>query len=330
MSEPTTFADQVDEVVDGVVHWTVQDDRINFRSDAYAVETPDGKVLIDPLPLSPEAAAALGKVAAICLTEGQHQRSAWRLRKRLGVPVWAPEGAHQIEETPDHWYVDGDILPGGVRAVETSGFGTVHCALFLEREAGVTVVFSGDLVVRDAAKVILTGLSQSTDFPVTKNAYQDELLAEQNAVLMQLLPLPHIPKKAQIEYSTYCGGTVKDAANGVYLMRSGDIVISGVTLSPDYPTTDGSVLNGDSDLFLTRLDTSRKPENQLVFSTLFGGSSGEGLCVGPVGNGFGEVYIGGDTFSDDLPGTGGTYDEFHDGVSYDAFVAGYYLGGLGD
>lgn len=189
---------------------------------------------------------------------------------------------------------------------------------------------SEGLVVRDAAKVILTGLSQSADFPVTKNAYQDELLAEQNAVLMQLLPLPHIPKKAQIEYSTYCGGTGRDAANGVYLMRSGDIVISGVTLSPDYPITDGSVLNGDSDLFLTRLDISRKPEKQLVFSTLFGGSSDEGLCVGPVGNGFGDVYIGGDTFSDDLPGTAGTYDEFHDGVSYDAFVARYYLGGLGD
>jgi len=149
MSEPTSFANQVNTVVPGIVHWTTQDDRIGFRSDAYAVETPDGKVLIDPLPLSPEAVDSLGKVAAICLTEGQHQRSAWRLRKRLGVPVHAPEGAHDLEGAPDHWYADGQELPGGLRAIDTPGFGTVHCALILERETGGPVLFSGDLVVRE-------------------------------------------------------------------------------------------------------------------------------------------------------------------------------------
>ena len=149
MSEPTMFADRVFTVVPGIVHWTVQDDRISFRSDAYGVETPDGKVLIDPLPLSAEAVESLGKVAAICLTEGQHQRSAWRLRKRLGVPVYAPEGAHDLDETPDHWYADGHELPGALRAIDTPGFGTVHCALILERDSGGPVLFSGDLVVRE-------------------------------------------------------------------------------------------------------------------------------------------------------------------------------------
>jgi hypothetical protein len=151
MSEPTAFADQVDRVVPGVVHWTVQDDRIGFRSDAYAVVTPEGVVLIDPLPLSQEAEASLGKIVAICLTEGQHQRSAWRIRKRVAAPVHAPEGAHGLEEPPDHWYVPGDRLPGGMRAVATSGFGTVHCALVLDRADAATVLFSGDLVVREPA-----------------------------------------------------------------------------------------------------------------------------------------------------------------------------------
>jgi len=151
MSEPTMFADRVVTVVPGIVHWTVQDDRISFRSDAYGVETPDGKVLIDPLPLSTEAGDSLGKVAAICLTEGQHQRSAWRLRKRLGVPVYAPEGAHDLDETPDHWYADGQELPGALRAIDTPGFGTVHCALILERDTGGPVLFSGDLVVREGS-----------------------------------------------------------------------------------------------------------------------------------------------------------------------------------
>jgi hypothetical protein len=78
MSEPTTFADRVETVVPGILHWTVQDDRIDFRSEAYALSAPGGLVLVDPLPLSESALASLGKVAAICLTAGGHQRSSWR------------------------------------------------------------------------------------------------------------------------------------------------------------------------------------------------------------------------------------------------------------
>ena len=55
--------------------------------------SPEGKVLIDPLPLTDAALAEMGKVAAICLTQGHHQRSAWHYRKLFGVPVYAPAGA---------------------------------------------------------------------------------------------------------------------------------------------------------------------------------------------------------------------------------------------
>jgi hypothetical protein len=244
------------------------------------------------------------------------------------------EGAWQTEHSPmtDTYYDNADMYltvlnPTGSGRRGRSGEGQLVYSTYI---GGAGRDISEDLVVRDAAKVILAGLSQSADFPVTKDAYQDELLGEQNAVLMQLRTRTRSRRGTQIRYSKYLGGSVKDAANSVYLMRSGDVVIGGVTLSGDFPTTDGSELKGDSDLFLTRLDISRQPEEQLVFSTLFGGSSGEGLCAGPVGNGFGDVYFGGDTFSDDLPGKAGTYDETHDGVSYDAFVAKFYLGGLGD
>ena len=149
MSEPTTFADRIEMPLPGLLHWTLQDDRINFRSDAYGLVTPDGVVLIDPLPLSESALSeSLDAVAAICLTEGQHQRSAWTYRKRFGAPVHAPEGAHGLDESPDHWYADGDLVPGGLAAISTPGFGTVHCALLAESGPGGRVLFSGDLVVR--------------------------------------------------------------------------------------------------------------------------------------------------------------------------------------
>jgi hypothetical protein len=186
-----------------------------------------------------------------------------------------------------------------------------------------------DLVVRDDEKVNLLGLSRSADFPVTANAYQGGLLGFQDAVVVQLKALTDIPPEDQLMYSTYFGGSGRDAGNGIYMLRSGDIVISGVAGSDDFPTTDGSTLQGTYDIFLTRLDSSKKPEKQLVSSTLFGGSGSETLSVGPVNDGFTTVCIAGATRSADLPGVVGSYDDTFSGTNLDAFVAKYNLGGMG-
>jgi hypothetical protein len=194
-----------------------------------------------------------------------------------------------------------------------------------------------DLVVRNDDNVNLLGLSRSADFPVTANAYQGGLLGWQDAVVVQLKVLTDIPPQDQLMYSTYFGGSLggdageegRDAGNALYMLRSGDIVISGVAGSTDFPTTDGSTLKGDNDIFITRLDTSKKPEKQLVSSTLFGGTGAETLSVGPVNDGFTTVCIAGATRSPDLPGVEGSYDDTFSGNDLDAFVAKYNLGGMG-
>jgi hypothetical protein len=186
------------------------------------------------------------------------------------------------------------------------------------------------LAVRDTAKISLLGLSRSDSFPVTANAYQSGLLGFQDAVVVQINTDTYLPPEDQLMYSSYLGGTGRDAGNGIYMLKSGDIVVSGVAGSTDFPTTDGSTLQGGHDIFLTRLDTSKKPDKQLVASTLFGGSSGEQLCVGPVDDGFTTVCIAGDTQSTDLPGVEGSYDDtFTPGAYMDAFVAKYDLGNMG-
>ena len=78
MSEPSTKANSIETISAGILHWTIQDKRINNRSDSYAIELPEGTVLIDPLPLTDEALQQLKNVMAICLTGRFHQRSAWR------------------------------------------------------------------------------------------------------------------------------------------------------------------------------------------------------------------------------------------------------------
>lgn len=145
MSEPRAVAEAVEEVVPGVWSWSVHDDRIDFVSTAHAVAADEGIVLLDPLPLAPDALAGLGDVSAICLTAGTHQRSAWRYRRELGAKVCAPALSRQIEEEPDVRYGDGDQLPGGLRAVFTPGAGTTQHTFVLEREGGVA--FVPDLLV---------------------------------------------------------------------------------------------------------------------------------------------------------------------------------------
>ena len=79
MSEPRAIARQVAEVVPGLWHWHVWDDRIQQETHAHAVSDASGRVLIDPLPLAPEALRSLEPVTAICLTAACHQCTAPRL-----------------------------------------------------------------------------------------------------------------------------------------------------------------------------------------------------------------------------------------------------------
>jgi glyoxylase-like metal-dependent hydrolase (beta-lactamase superfamily II) len=146
VSEPKAVASRVEEVVPGVWHWAVEDERIGgFVSSAHAVLGDDGIVVIDPLPLEAAALERLGEVSAICLTAGTHQRSAWRYRRELGAPVWIPALVETNEEEPDGRYSEGDELPGGLKPVFTPGAGTTQHTLLLERDGGVA--FTPDLFV---------------------------------------------------------------------------------------------------------------------------------------------------------------------------------------
>jgi hypothetical protein len=145
MTEPRAVAASVEDVVPGVWHWLVKDDRIGAWSSAHAVSSDEGTILVDPLPLEAEALAGLGDVTAICITAGTHQRSAWRYRRELGARVYAPALSRQVEEEPDVRYGDGDRLPGGLVAVFTPGAGTTQHTFVLARDQG-GIAFVPDLL----------------------------------------------------------------------------------------------------------------------------------------------------------------------------------------
>ena len=139
MSEPTRRADRIDSLMSGIRHWSVHDDRLDFRSDAYAVADARGWVLIDPLPLEEEALLNLGPVQAICITGAFHQRAAWTLRERLGVPVHAPLGGQGLVQSADRSYDDGERLPGSLVAHHRPGPTDPHHVFLHEGVSGCTL-----------------------------------------------------------------------------------------------------------------------------------------------------------------------------------------------
>jgi glyoxylase-like metal-dependent hydrolase (beta-lactamase superfamily II) len=146
MSEPSGIADSVEEILPGLFHYQIFDERIEFQSDAYALVDGRRVVLIDPLPLKGAALGALGAPEAVLLAAPAHQRSAWTVRRRTGASVHAPRGAG-LDEPADVLFGDGERLPGGVRALHAPGPAEAHYVFYLA--AGPGVLFLTDLILRE-------------------------------------------------------------------------------------------------------------------------------------------------------------------------------------
>ena len=88
---------------------------------------------------------------------------------------------------------------------------------------------------------------------------------------------------------------------------TGNAYVTGVTSSPDFPTTAGAfdtTHNADRDAFVTKLNPSG---SALVYSTFLGGIDGDfgrSIVVDTSGN----AYVSGDTFSSNFPTTPGAFD----------------------
>ena len=140
--------------------------------------------------------------------------------------------------------------------------------------------------------------------------------------------------------STYLGGGDDDVIRALALDPvSGDVLVGGSTRSTDLPGTTGgaqAVSGGLTDVFVTRLSGNLQT---LVQSTYLGGSSNDIPNALALDSATGDVLVGGDTYSTDLPGSAGgaqaarvgTEDGFVARLSGDlqTLVQSTYLGGSG-
>ncbi len=106
-----------------------------------------------------------------------------------------------------------------------------------------------------------------------------------------------------VTFATLLGGSLgQETVAGVHLSAQGDVIVTGRTQASNFPLQNALPYTFRNDIgFVTKFDAN----GALVFSTFFGGTSG---FVRPVDVGTdpsGQVVVGGNTTSPDLPTTGG-------------------------
>lgn len=131
-------------------------------------------------------------------------------------------------------------------------------------------------------------------------------------------------------FSTFLGGSSADTANAIAIDPVGNIYVTGLTQSADFPVTSNAFqgtqrATGQSTVFVSKLNPSG---TALIYSTYLGGSSGEtayGLSVDSSGN----AYVVGQTGSKDFPTTTGAFQTSFPASLRTSFVSKVNVAGNG-
>jgi hypothetical protein len=183
------------------------------------------------------------------------------------------------------------------------------------------------VAIDKSGDAFVSGIALSTDYPVTKGAFQPKNAAKSGYSDMTLTKLN--PTATALLYSTYLGGSGGgmyggDIANGLVVDSSGNAYLAGTTFESNYPVTKGAYQTTNkaaggtlSNAFLTKMNPTG---TALVYSTYLGGS---GYYIGDFGNALaidsaGDAFVTGSTGSQDFPVTSNAYQStnaaaFNDG-----------------
>ncbi|MBN1389314.1 MAG: fibronectin type III domain-containing protein [Candidatus Thermoplasmatota archaeon] len=165
------------------------------------------------------------------------------------------------------------------------------------------------IVVDEDGALYLTGMTGSTDLPVTAGSYD----VTYNGGVSDTFAAKLSPGGNTLEYCTYIGGDGEESSNGIDIDYKGCIYLFGEVSSRDFPTTEHAFNRdhngGEMDLFVTKLDPSG---SSLIFSTFLGGGKNEQAQSIRVDDD-GYAYLTGATNSGGFPVTERAFDRSHNG-----------------
>jgi hypothetical protein len=172
----------------------------------------------------------------------------------------------------------------------------------------------------------VTGVTNSTNFPVTAGALQTTNMGEGDGFVTKLNPAG-----SAWVYSTYLGGSSVDYASAIAVDFLGNAYIAGYTASPDFWSLNAvqAANAGLYNAFITKLNPAG---TGLLYSTYLGGSSSDSANAIAVDS-LGSVFVAGLAQSTNFPVlnavqtvNGGSYSGFVSKIS-PGWVAAVFLNG---
>ncbi len=172
--------------------------------------------------------------------------------------------------------------------------------------------FGQGVAVDSSGNVYVTGTTESPNFP-TMGPFQPSNGGASDAFVTKIKA-----SGSALAYSTYLGGSAADSGQGIAVNAAGNAYVTGFTFSTNFPTMSAfrPSNNGSADAFVAELNSAG---SALVFSTYLGGG-GLDRAFGIALDTFGNVYITGDTQSNDFPTTGNGFRTVDSGNG-EAFVS---------
>lgn len=171
-------------------------------------------------------------------------------------------------------------------------------------------------VATDASSnVIISGRTNSTNFPVTSGAFQTSYGGgDEDAYIVKF------NGSGTRLWATYCGGKFGDGSFGVTTDASGNVIIAGLTLSTNFPVTSGAFQTSKAkgrDAFIMKFN----PSGGRLWGTYYGGKGDEYL-TGSVVADESNIYVTSSTRSSNFPITTGSFQTAYSGgvISGDAFI----------
>jgi hypothetical protein len=177
------------------------------------------------------------------------------------------------------------------------------------------------IAVDSSGKAYLTGVTSSSDFPITRASFQTKYGGGNSDAFIAKIDRMKSGSPSLI-YSTFLGGSgdenEQDFLRDILAVDShGNVYVTGTTTSTDFPTRHPiqATSGGGFDAYVSKLNATG---SGLVYSTYLGGSAddfGRGIAV--VGE---DAFITGQTSSPDFPISKNAFQTVFRG-SADAFVA---------
>lgn len=164
----------------------------------------------------------------------------------------------------------------------------------------------GGVAVDSTGNAYVSGYTHSANFPTTPDAF-DTTYDDQEIFVFKLNP-----DGSNLLYSTFLGGSETEYVEGLTVDESGQVYLTGNTRSLDFPVTTGAFdpdYNSEpeefeGDAFVAQLNAAG---SDVVYATYLGGN-GEDIGHAVVLDAAGNIYVTGETDSNNFPTTDNAFD----------------------